>query len=55
MGERAPKHLAAWAAQAGEDTTRKRNRIRAFVEDRKLELRSTQGPLHIEQLGAWAV
>ena len=50
--ESGPKPLAAWAAQAGEDTKRRRNEIRAFVEDRKLELHSTQGPLHIEQPGA---
>ena len=34
-GERAPNPLAAGAAQAGEGTKRRRNRIRAFVEDLK--------------------
>ena len=33
--ERAPKPLAARAAQAGEGTKRRHNRIRTFVEDPK--------------------
>ena len=31
-GGRMPKPLAAWAAQAGEGTKRRHNRVRAFVE-----------------------
>ena len=43
-GERVPKPLAAWAAQAGEGTKRRRNRVRAFVEDRKTGTALNTGP-----------
>ena len=43
-GESAPKPLAAWTAEAGEDSTRRRNRIRAFVEDPKTGTKLSAGP-----------
>ena len=43
-GESAPKPLAVWAAQAREDTKRRRNQIRAFVEDRKTGTTLNAGP-----------
>ena len=51
-GERAPKPLAAWAAQAGEGTTRRRNRIRAFVEDTKTGTAINAGPAPYRAAGS---
>ena len=43
-GERAPKPLAAWTAQAREGTKRRYNRIRAFVEYPKTGTAHNAGP-----------
>ena len=52
MGERAPKHLAAWAAQAGEDTTRRRNWILTFVEYPKTGTTLNAGPAPYRAAGS---
>ena len=51
-GERAPKPLAARAAQAGEGTKRRRNRIRAFVEDPKTGTALNAGPAPYRAAGS---
>ena len=50
--ERAPKPLAARAAQAGEDTKRMRNRIRAVVEDPKTGTALNAGPAPYRAAGS---
>ena len=51
-GERAPKPLAAWTAQAGEGAKRRRNRIRAFVEDPKTGTALNAGPAPYRAAGS---
>ena len=51
-GERAPKPLAARAAQAGEGTKRRRNQIRAFVEDPKTGTALNMGPAPYRAAGS---
>ena len=51
-GERACKPLASWAAQAGEGTKRRRNRIRAFVEDPKTGTALNAGPAPYRAAGS---
>ena len=46
------KPLAARAAQAGEDTTRRRNRIRALVEDPKTGIALSAGPAPYRAAGS---
>ena len=50
--ERAPKPLAARAAQAGEGTKRRRNRIHAFVEDPKTGTALNAGPTPYRAAGS---
>ena len=50
--ESAPKPLAAWAAEAGEGTKCKRNRIRAFVEDPKTGTALNAGPAPYRAAGS---
>ena len=51
-GERAHKLLAARAAEAGEDTTRRCNRIRACVEDPKTGTTLNAGPARYRAAGS---
>ena len=51
-GERAPKPLAARAAQAGEGTKRRRNRICAVVEDPKTGTALNAGPAPYSAAGS---
>ena len=51
-GERVSKPLAASAAEAGEDTKRRHNKIRAFVEDLKTGTVLNTGPAPCKQPGA---
>ena len=50
--ERPPKPLAARAAQAGEDTTRRLNQIRVFVEDPKTGAALIAGPTPYRAAGS---
>ena len=47
-----PKPLAAWAAQAGEGTKRRCNRIRAFVEYPKTGTALNTGPATYKAAGS---
>ena len=51
-GESAPKPLAAWTALAGEGTKRRRNQIRAFVEDLKTGTALNAGPARYRAAGS---
>ena len=51
-GESAPKSLAARAAQAGEDTKRRCNRIRTFVEYLKTGTALNAGPAPCRAAGS---
>ena len=51
-GERVPKPLAARAAQAGEDTKCRCNRIRTFVEDPKTGTALDIGPAPYRAAGS---
>ena len=52
FGERAPKPLASRAAQAREGTKRRRNLIRAFVEDPKTGTALNAGPAPYRAAGS---
>ena len=51
-GERVPKPLAAWTAQAGEGTKRTCNQTRAFVEDPKTGTALNAGPAPYRAAGS---